>query len=164
VSHVARPFVLSVREKYHSAAEQLVIRVGELNFRRWSKFRPSAPTNINPDVDVKDLEDKSVISESLIAPSKHDRYSHTTRSTFSAPSIFDKESEPEPETETPQVVIRRRRPESVTSVRTSIATGASKPRKSRIPRLPNKLRMGELFRCQFCQELLGDVRNQSQWR
>jgi len=55
VSAVALPFVLGVREKYSLATEQLVIRVGESIFRRWSKLRPSSSTNINPvSVNMKD--------------------------------------------------------------------------------------------------------------
>jgi hypothetical protein len=169
VSTAALPFVLGVREKYPLMTEELVIRVGESVFRRWSKLRPGVPTNINP-VNIGEKEDQeqndSVFGESSLAPSKYGHHSQTTKSTYSAPSIFDEESEPEAETEkTILQVIRRRRPDSVTSVRTSIATGAPKSRaRRRIPMLPDKVKAGAAFQCQYCREQLGDVRNQSQWK
>jgi len=100
-----------------------------------------------------------------VAPSKHGHYSHSTKSTFSAPSIFDKELNSKDEVEEmSSVAIQRRRLDSATSVKNSIATGAFRSQIRRIPTLPDKLGESDSFQCQLCQKLLGDIQSYSQWK
>jgi hypothetical protein len=167
VSLVARPFVQAIKEKYPRANTALAIRVGEAIWRRRVRLRPSISTSINVPRNLSKQEDaQSTIAESSLAPSSRGRYSRTTKSSFVGSSIFDAESDPEPEPAPPQRpgIQRRRAPDSVTSARTSIATDAPKSGQRRVPPLPAEGKYGASFRCPICKLLLRDIFNREQWK
>ena len=169
VNLVARPFVQSIKEKYPSADLALTVRIGEAIWRRRVRLRPStsSTTTMNLPRNIhKQDDERSTIAESLLAPSSRGGYSQTTKSSFVASSIFDAESDLEPETTPlPRASIHRRRaPDSVTSARTSIATNTPKSGQRRIPQLPAEGKYGASFQCPVCKLLLRDIFNREQWK
>jgi hypothetical protein len=110
------------------------------------------------------------------------KYTRTTKSTFSGSSIFDKsdpifikedvtfdktDAKVQEVSETKGYInpgARLRRQDSLSSVRSSLATNAPKSGQRRVPPTPDECRNGDEFDCFVCQEKIKDIQSREAWK
>jgi hypothetical protein len=85
-----------------------------------------------------------------------------------ADAIFDKaDAKVQEVSETKEYInpgARLRRPDSLSSVRSSLATNAPKSGQRRVPPMPNECRKGDEFECFVCQKKIKDIRSRETWK
>ena len=164
VDQLTRPFVLAIEDKYPLAERVLVLRIGEAVYRRHERLRMKRFTRTRTkDIQINYQDNESIHSRTSGAKTRHGKRSATTKSSCTAPSIFDEPYEFEDDDKKPQI-IRRQRLESMTSARTSIATGVPKAGSRRVPNIPKAGINGGLFKCFICDRLVEDMRTRNQWK
>jgi len=164
VDQLTRPFVLAIEDKYPLAERTLVLRIGKAVFQRHERLRMTMlPRTTMEEIHIKCQDNESIHSRTSGAETKHGQHSVTTKSSFAASSVFDEPHEVEDATKKAQIV-RRQRPESMTSARTSIETGAPRAGSRRVPNVPKAGNNGGLFKCFICDRLVEDMRTRNQWK
>ncbi|PMD29367.1 hypothetical protein L207DRAFT_521047 [Hyaloscypha variabilis F] len=166
-------FFLRVEDKFPTADRNLVLIIGQSIWRRWEKIRLNHVTKAEalgietvvykPGIE---MDIQSHYSESNIS-TQYTQTSLASGTTFSAPSIFSKTDEKGRDTEPEEYInpnARLRRYESFSSVRSSLATDASKSGQQKVPPMPKECRNGDEFECFVCEKRISDIQSREAWK
>lgn len=185
VIEAARPFVIAMQDKFPDAATDLVVSIGESIWRRRQRIRLIHDTkarveefkqqeaNTVPEATIKEYSPPSSQYSDSVKSDGQSQYSRTTKSSFSAPSIFDKEDKyngdkhallDKEDDDIPVQTARIQRRESVSSVRSSLVTNAPREDQRHVPAILDKYYSGIPFECFICLKPIKDIQSRDQWK
>ncbi|KAH7409117.1 hypothetical protein BKA64DRAFT_387875 [Cadophora sp. MPI-SDFR-AT-0126] len=174
---IAQPlnaFALLMRDRFPGGDDKVVRRVGDAIWRRRQRLRANHKSrteikNFARTVDkpiskpVVELQ-SSGSSDFNQSEESFGQRSRTTKSSNTAPSIFDHKNIFDDLDPAEGIFGKLRHRESVSSFRSSLVTNASKSKQRRTPVLPIAGRDGAKFECFVCLKTLGDIKTQEQWK
>ncbi len=192
-TETGNPFILVMRDRFPLAENRLVHLLGDAIWRRRQRLRlnqkvrkeienfaATKEENLSNPLDERDSSRDSEYSESEMSVGQQSR---TTRSSNTAPSVFDHDYRQPTQVHSSVVhkIIqssiddfealdgvtkfgRLRRRDSISSFRSSLATNVSKSGQRRVPAKPDAGRHGAKFECFICLESVSDLRSEEQWR